>query len=304
MEIKDIIIKLGNLLDTLLPVLVLAGVVIFVWGVIQYVIGGDEEAKSKGKNRIIWGIVGFAIIAGLYGLINIVLNTFGLDPSSGNLVSPTGLVPATPTPGTCEGTGNIGSLICKIGTILNSIIPLLISFGVVIFVWGVVQYVIGGDEEAKSKGKDRMIWGIIGLVVIASMWGLVNMVVKTFDLNPTGSSGVANQFLQNTSQLGNTPGTCSIAATGASLGDLMNYATCLITKSVIPLIFSLAVLLFVWGVVQYVISGANEEQKDKGKNFMIWGIIALTVMVSVWGIVRIVGDTFGIEYAIPQVKSR
>ena len=62
--------------------------------------------------------------------------------------------------------------------------------------------------------------------------------------------------------------------------------------------------MFVWGVVQYVISGASEEQKDKGKQYMIWGLIALTVMVSVWGIVKIVGNTFGIEYAIPQVKDR
>ena len=86
--------------------------------------------------------------------------------------------------------------------------------------------------------------------------------------------------------------------------DLVGYVTCIIGKSVIPLIFSLAVAMFVWGVVQFVINSNEEVKKEKGRQFMVWGIIALAVMVSVWGLVRVLGNTFGIEYAIPQVKSQ
>lgn len=81
------------------------------------------------------------------------------------------------------GTGTIQSIICKIGNILDTIIPILVVLGVVYFVWGVVGFVIGNDEEAKARGKDKMIYGIIGLVVIVAMWGLVGIVTKTFDLN-------------------------------------------------------------------------------------------------------------------------
>ena len=86
--------------------------------------------------------------------------------------------------------------------------------------------------------------------------------------------------------------------------DLVGYVTCIIGKSVIPLIFSLAVAMFVWVVVQFVINSNEEVKKEKGRQFMVWGIIALAVMVSVWGLVRVLGNTFGIEYAIPQVKSQ
>ncbi|MEK7572283.1 MAG: pilin [Patescibacteria group bacterium] len=84
--------------------------------------------------------------------------------------------------------GGIEAFICKIGSILNTIIPVIIVLGVVYFVWGVVQYVIANDEEAKKKGRDRMIFGIIGLVVIVGMWGLVRIVTNTFGLNnnPSG----------------------------------------------------------------------------------------------------------------------
>jgi len=305
MTIENIIYKLSEILDTLFPFLISLGVIVFVWGVIQYVIAGDEEAKTKGRDRMLWGIIGFTVIVALSGLVSIMVHTFGLDQTISIDLIPKTLSIEEGEGGSCmeRPVGNLADLLCRVGYVLNKIIPLLISFGLIIFVWGVVQYVIaGGDEEAKTKGRDRMIYGIIGLAVIASIWGLVNVVVSTFGLE--NSNSVASEFLQNTETLGGTGGVCGIPPSGANFGHVMNYLTCLITKSFIPLVFSLAVLLFVWGVVQYVVSGASEEQKEKGKQYMLWGIIALTVMVSVWGIAKIIGTTFGIEYAIPQVKGR
>ncbi|MEI8270303.1 MAG: pilin [bacterium] len=84
----------------------------------------------------------------------------------------------------CLGTQvGIQAIICKIGEILNTIIPILIVLGVVYFVWGVISYMIGADEEQKKKGRDKIIYGIIGLVVIVGMWGLVNVVTDTFGLD-------------------------------------------------------------------------------------------------------------------------
>ena len=81
----------------------------------------------------------------------------------------------------CVGDG-LGYILCQIHTILNSVIPVLIALGVVFFIWGVVLYVIGGGEEAKKKGRDKIIYGIIGLSVIIGLWGLVRIVVTTFGL--------------------------------------------------------------------------------------------------------------------------
>ena len=80
---------------------------------------------------------------------------------------------------------NIGDIFCKIGEILNSVIPILILLGVVYFVWGVITYVISKEEEAKKAGKNRIIYGIIGLAVIIAMWGLVNILVRTLGIDTT-----------------------------------------------------------------------------------------------------------------------
>jgi hypothetical protein len=90
--------------------------------------------------------------------------------------------------GSCDlssSGGTLFGLLCKFGTLLNAIIPILIALAVVYFVWGVVTYVIASDEEAKKTGRDRIIFGIIGLAVIIGMWGLVNLLRNTFVLNNT-----------------------------------------------------------------------------------------------------------------------
>ena len=87
--------------------------------------------------------------------------------------------------------------------------------------------------------------------------------------------------------------------------DLIIYVVNIINDALIPLIFAVAVVLFIWGVVQYVINAQDTEKKAKGRQFMIWGIIALAVMISVWGLVAILGNTFGLKTnALPQVQPR
>lgn len=65
-------------------------------------------------------------------------------------------------------------------------------------------------------------------------------------------------------------------------------------NAVIPLIIGLAVVGFLWGLVQYLIAKSPEDQKT-ARGTMFWGIVILFVMVSVWGLVGILGGTFGID---------
>ena len=93
--------------------------------------------------------------------------------------------------GNCA-TGSLFGILCTIGKLLNTIIPILITLGVVYFVWGVITYVISSDEEAKKAGRDRIIFGIIGLAVIVGMWGLVNILSSTFGVSSSNSGSVPN----------------------------------------------------------------------------------------------------------------
>ena len=229
-------------------------------------------------------------------------NTDAFDQNIRNQLpnSPTNLVGTTSSTSSCSPTiTDIGDLLCKLGEILNAVVPVLVALGIVYFVFGVVQYVIANEEEAKKKGKERIIFGIIGLTVIVSLWGLVSIIVTTFGLEQSVVYTDLSSTLTQTSSL-----SCpSSLATGAKFQDLLRYITCIIGNSVIPLIFALATALFIWGVVQFVINSDETEKKAKGKEFMIWGIVALAVMISVWGLVSILTSTFGINpNFVPQVR--
>jgi len=56
---------------------------------------------------------------------------------------------------------------------------------------------------------------------------------------------------------------------------------------VIPLLVGLALMFFIWGLVVFIMNSGNEQERQVGKQKMIWGIVALFVIVSVWGIVRL-----------------
>ncbi|HEY4494425.1 MAG TPA: hypothetical protein VJB95_03310 [Candidatus Paceibacterota bacterium] len=213
--------------------------------------------------------------------------------------------------GACpEGTYNNGygcftpilGRLYTIQQILNSVLPVLITLGIVYFIWGVVTYVIAGDSEAKKTGRDRIIFGIIGLAVIVSVWGLVFILLSTFGLENPANLSV--EFVQESGGIVKAGVICDLAA-NPKLSHLLNYGTCLLVNSIVPLLFGVALVVFVWGVVNFFILGAGEEAKrTQGKQFMLWGIIALAVMVSVWGLVAILRNTFGIEGFIPQVAPR
>ncbi len=63
------------------------------------------------------------------------------------------------------------------GEILNSVIGLLSAFAVIFFVLGIVRYIANaGDEKKAKEGKSIMWYGLLGLFVLFSFWGIVQFV--------------------------------------------------------------------------------------------------------------------------------
>jgi hypothetical protein len=68
-----------------------------------------------------------------------------------------------------------------------------------------------------------------------------------------------------------------------------------LSSYVVPVIIALAVLVFLWGVVNYFFLNAGDEQKrTESRAFILWGILGLVVLFSVWGLVNILLSTLGI----------
>ena len=69
--------------------------------------------------------------------------------------------------------------------IINPLIPVLIGIGLIVFFWGIIQFVLNADsEEKRSTGRQHMMWGIIGLFVMVSVWGIIYLLQDFFGVTP------------------------------------------------------------------------------------------------------------------------
>jgi hypothetical protein len=75
-----------------------------------------------------------------------------------------------------------------IDTINNFLVPVLLALAFIVFLWGVFKQFIwkGESGEAHTEGAKFVATGLIGFVIILSLWGLVNLVVFTLGL-PSGA---------------------------------------------------------------------------------------------------------------------
>ena len=63
----------------------------------------------------------------------------------------------------------------------------------------------------------------------------------------------------------------------------------------LPIVVSIALLVFFWGLVQHLAKSGDKNAAEGARNTMIWGVVALFVMVSVWGLTRFVGSALNIS---------
>ncbi len=87
----------------------------------------------------------------------------------------------------------------------------------------------------------------------------------------------------------------ALAASINDIGDLGDTILGIINGTLVPLVFAIAFIVFLWGAFQTFIQGANDDEvKTKGRNLMMWSIVGFAVMVSIWGLVNILTGTFSV----------
>lgn len=78
----------------------------------------------------------------------------------------------------CTPIQTFGDLVCLFISIINMLIPVLIGLAVLGFFWGVFQY--GFTVEKMEEGRKIMVWGILAIFIMVSIWGILRMLALTF----------------------------------------------------------------------------------------------------------------------------
>ncbi|MHB0865435.1 MAG: hypothetical protein ACYC1Y_00805 [Minisyncoccota bacterium] len=80
------------------------------------------------------------------------------------------------------GSGTTG----VIGLLNTVVVPIIFAFAFAAFIWGVYKYfILGADSETeRAAGRQFVLWGIIGIVLLFSVWGFVNLLLSTLGFAP------------------------------------------------------------------------------------------------------------------------
>jgi len=84
-----------------------------------------------------------------------------------------------------------------------------------------------------------------------------------------------------------------ISVAEASITTLMRSIDKVIINPLIVLLFALAVVFFIYGLAEYLLSPDNEEIRKTSKSHMLWGIIGMFIMIAVFGIMGLILNTLG-----------
>lgn len=78
------------------------------------------------------------------------------------------------------------------------------------------------------------------------------------------------------------------------LTDYINAIVDLIINPLIGLLFAVSVVLFIWGLFRLIWNNGDTEEIKKGKQALTWGLVGIFIMFSVFGILEVVTNTFGV----------
>jgi len=85
--------------------------------------------------------------------------------------------------------------------------------------------------------------------------------------------------------------------------SLINKLVDYIVNPAILVVFTLGFFLFLWGLVMFLWHIDEGGENAVGKRHMVWGIVGMLIMVSVYGIINIIDSTFQLNFGTPDTSA-
>ncbi len=123
----------------------------------------------------------------------------------------------------------IKGLLGDVGELVRTATVVVAGIALLVFFWGLVKFIlkVGGDAKAVEDGRKLMIWGVVAIFVMVSIWGLIGFIQRQLGILDTASPAASVPSIPVTPGFpgGGLPGTPVPAPTspfgggGTSPGD-------------------------------------------------------------------------------------
>lgn len=79
--------------------------------------------------------------------------------------------------------GYFVQLITTLISLINTLIPIIVGVGLLFFIYNLTRFILHEDnDEERVRVRQQMLWGVLALFAIVTLWGLVNVLVSFFNL--------------------------------------------------------------------------------------------------------------------------
>ncbi len=291
----------GEYINIIIPIIIGLALLVFLFGVVKYFFSSGSQSRVESIQYMTWGVISLFVMVSIWGFVALLQKSFLSDadpsaPPTENIESLKKVPQSEASAPVAAGDGPIFDVINKIAEIISDILPLLLLLGVLFVLFGILKYAFSNDSSGKESAKNIILWGVIGLTVMAFVWSIVvilqQSVFEKQDPNAIAGSGKAVEALQKKPE---TEGSGNF--TGPREGKGINVTilkAASIVQDAIPLLISLGIVLFLFGVLKYV-GSSSAKIKSEGLALMSWGIIVLLVMGSVWYFVNLIAQSADIS---------
>lgn len=90
----------------------------------------------------------------------------------------------------------------------------------------------------------------------------------------------------------------------ASASVILDRIITYVFNPILTVIFTLGLFLFFYGIIEFLWASREGKPSETGKQHMLWGLFGMLIMVSVYGIIQLIMNTLGIDYATATDASR
>jgi len=137
---------------------------------------------------------------------------------------------------------------------------------------GVMIMIHPEQEDFKTKGYNTILWALAGLIISVLAFSIVEIV----NMLPFTSENPATDLrINQTNEISNLAG-----------GNLRTEIIPQSIQIILQLMGTLALLIFLYAGVLYVISDGEEDKTTKARNLMTWSFIGITISLLAYLIVE------------------
>ncbi len=86
--------------------------------------------------------------------------------------------------GVATSDATVATFLERVSGILNTLVPFIVGLAVFVIIWGIFTYITqASNEEKREEAKKYILWGVVGVFMMLSVWGFVNILLNTFELD-------------------------------------------------------------------------------------------------------------------------